>query len=407
MTMGSTQTGVNAKPFIHGPETDAVAAVLAEGQYGHSRETEAFEHELAEFLGVPEVVAVTSGTDALHIALLAAGIGPGDEVVVPSMTFCASVQAIVMCGAIPRFAEVDPDTLCVTERTVKDAITPATRAVMPVLYGGRAVDLSAVHATLAASGIAIVEDAAQAFGSWCGQQRVGARPEVATGFSFGPIKQLTCGQGGAIVPRTAQEADTARSLRLLGIVQPQRERVRSTTYTVQSAGLRAPLSGINAAIGRVQLRHFATLATRRRSLWRAYRAALLNLDEAALVDVGIDSAVPFNCVVRVPRRDAVFQLMHAEGVAVGVHYPPNHLQPAFAAWHRDLPITEQIAEEILSLPFHPAMTSVDVLHVVTVLGHALQASRVGDHTPASSYGRPPATTDSSTSTSNSAASGRP
>ena len=407
MTTGFTQTGVNAKPFIHGPETDAVAAVLAEGQYGHSRETEAFEHELARFLGVPEVVTVTSGTDALHIALLAAGIGPGDEVVVPSMTFCASVQAIMMCGALPRFAEVDADTLCVTERTVMDAITPATRAIMPVLYGGRAVDLSAVHGTLAASGIAIVEDGAQAFGSWCGPLRVGARPQVTTCFSFGPIKQLTCGQGGAIVPRTAQEADTARSLRLLGIVQPQSERVRTTTYTVQSAGLRAPLSGINAAIGRVQLQHFAALETRRKSLWRAYQAALLNLDEATLVDVGIDSALPFNCVIRVPRRDAVFHLMHAEGVAVGVHYPPNHLQPAFASWHRALPITEQAAREILSLPFHPAMTSTDVVHVVTVLGRALHATRISDRTPASSYGRPSATTDSSTSTSSSAASGRP
>ncbi|MEZ0089200.1 DegT/DnrJ/EryC1/StrS family aminotransferase [Streptacidiphilus sp. EB129] len=406
MTLNPTQAGVNARPFIHGPEADAVAAVLAEGQYGHSRETEAFEGEVAQFLGVPDVVAVASGTDALHIALLVAGVGAGDDVVVPSMTFCASVQAIVMCGAVPRFAEVDPVTLCMTERTVMEAVTPATRAVMPVLYGGRAVDLSAVHDTLAASGVTIVEDAAQAFGSRCGLQRVGARPQVTTCFSFGPIKQLTCGQGGAIVPRTEQEAEAARGLRLLGIAQPQSERLRTTAYTVERIGLRAPLSGINAAIGRVQLQHFGTLETRRKTLWRAYRAALHNLDQAALVDVGIDSAVPFNCVVRVPRRDDVFQLMHAEGVAVGVHYPPNHLQPAFAQWRRDLPATEQVALEILSLPFHPAMTTTDVVHVVTVLGHALHATRTSASTSAR-YGRPSATTDSSTSTSSSAASGRP
>jgi dTDP-4-amino-4,6-dideoxygalactose transaminase len=397
-----TQTGVNAKPFIHGPEADAVAAVLADGQYGHSRETEAFESELAEFLGVPEVVAVASGTDALHIALLAAGIGAGDEVVVPSMTFCASVQAILMCGAAPRFAEVDPDTLCVTPRTVMEAITPAVRAVMPVLYGGRAVDLGSLHDTLAARGIAVVEDAAQAFGSRCGPHRVGARPQVTTCFSFGPIKQLTCGQGGAIVPRTPEESATARTLRLLGIVQPQSERVRTTTYAVERAGLRAPLSGINAAIGRVQLRHFEKPAAQRQTLWRAYQAALRDIGQAALVDVGIDSAVPFNCVVRVPRRDAVFEAMQSEGVAVGVHYPPNHLQPAFSPWHRDLPATEQVAQEILTLPFHPAMTTADVDHAVTVLGKALRTTCEGG-----SYGRPSATTDSSTSTSRSAASGRP
>ncbi|MDT3395123.1 DegT/DnrJ/EryC1/StrS family aminotransferase [Streptomyces sp. B1866] len=408
-TTQSSQVGANAKPFLHGPEAEAVAAVLAGGQYGHSRETEAFERELARFLGVPEVVAVASGTDALHIALLARGIGEGDEVVVPSMTFCASVQAILMCGAVPRFADVDPGTLCVTPCTVMDAITAETRAVMPVLYGGRAVDLSGLHGTLAARGIAVVEDAAQAFGSFCGPHRVGARPQAATCFSFGPIKQLTCGQGGVVVPRTPEEATSARSLRMLGIVQPQSERLRTTTYTVERTGLRAPLSGINAAIGRVQLRHFESSAARRGTLWRAYQDALRNVGEAVLVDVGIDSTVPFNCVVRVPRRDAVFRVMQAEGIAVGVHYPPNHLQPAFSRWHRDLPATEMTAREILTLPFHPAMTCSDADHVVTVLERALRATCPGtvEHSALGSYARPSATTDSSTSTSRSAASGRP
>jgi perosamine synthetase len=404
-----SQTSVNARPFIHGPEADAVATVLAEGQYGHSSETEAFERELAQFLGVPEVVAVASGTDALHIALLACGIGEGDEVVVPSMTFCASVQAILMCGAVPRFAEVDPDTLCVTPQTIMDAITERTRAVMPVLFGGRSVDLSDLHDPLAARGIAIVEDAAQAFGSLCGSHRVGARPQVTTCFSFGPIKQLTCGQGGAIVPRTTEEAALAGSLRLLGIAQPQSERLRTTTYTVEHSGLRAPLSGINAAIGRVQLRRFETVAAKRRTLWRAYRTALRNVDETALVDVGVDSAVPFNCVVRLPRRDAVFKAMQAEGIAVGIHYPPNHLQPAFSRWHRHLSTTEQVAQEILTLPLHPAMTSSDVVYVVAGLGNALRATRpdLVKHSSCGRYSRTSITTDSSTSTSRSAASGRP
>ena len=371
MNAATSQAAVNAKPFIHGPEADAVAAVLAEGQYGHSRETERFEQELARFLQVPDVVAVTSGTDALHIALLAAGVRPGDEVVVPSMTFCASVQAILMCGAVPRFADVDPDTLCVTSRTVTEAITPATRAVMPVLYGGRAVDLGDIADTLTDRGIVIVEDAAQAFGSRCGPVRVGGRPQVTTCFSFGPIKQLTCGQGGAIVPRTEQEAATVRSLRLLGIVQPQGERLRTTTYTVEQAGLRAPLSGINAAIGRVQLARFAELEAKRRNLWRAYAARLTEVDGVALVDVDIDRTVPFNCVVRIPDRDTVFGYMRDRGIGVGVHYPPNHLQPAFARWHRPLPVTETIAEEIMSLPFHPAMDEDDVQMVVSALADAL------------------------------------
>ena len=361
---------VNAKPFIHGPEADAVAAVLTQGQYGHSHETEAFEQELAHHLGVPEVVAVASGTDALHIALQAAGIGESDEVVVPSMTFCASVQAILMCGAVPRFAEVDPATLCVTSQTVMEALSPATRAVMPVLYGGHAVDLGDIHDHLASRGIVIVEDAAQAFGSYCGPHRVGARPQVLTCFSFGPIKQLTCGQGGGIVARTAQEAATARRLRLLGIVQPQGERVRATTYTVGQAGLRAPLSGLNAAIGRLQLARLPVVEARRTDLWRAYSAGL-RLDGVTPVDVDIDHTVPFNCVIRIPERDTVYRAMQDRGIGVGVHYPPNHLQPAFARWHRPLPVTEALAGEIMSLPFHPAMDADDARTVVSVLADVL------------------------------------
>ncbi|MEW2573264.1 aminotransferase class I/II-fold pyridoxal phosphate-dependent enzyme, partial [Streptomyces sp. NPDC047070] len=143
----------NASPYLYGEEAAAVAQVLKSGQYGHSEVTEKFEREVAAYLDVPEIVAVESGTAALHLALLAAGIGNGDEVVVPSLTFAASVQAIVAAGARPRFAEIDPDTLCVTGASVLEALTPDTRAVMPVLYGGRAVDLTDVALVLAGRGI--------------------------------------------------------------------------------------------------------------------------------------------------------------------------------------------------------------------------------------------------------------
>ncbi|MFE3830969.1 DegT/DnrJ/EryC1/StrS family aminotransferase [Streptomyces sp. NPDC059092] len=364
----------NASPYLYGQEAAAVAQVLESGQYGHTGVTEEFERGIAAFLGVDDAVAVSSGTAALHIALLVAGIGPGDEVIVPSQTFCATVQAIVACGASPRFVEVSPDTLCVESGAVLEAITPATRAVMPVLYGGRAVDLTAAAEVLGERGITVIEDAAHAFGSSLGTRLVGSTGAL-TCFSFGPIKNLTCIEGGAIVPRTSQEAGVARRLRTLGITQSQAERGRTTTYAVAGFGLRATLSSVHAAVGSVQLEQFPIAAAKRKALWLAYEAELHGMRNVVLVDVDVDHSVPFNCVVRVPERNRVHATLHAQGIGVGVHYPPNHTQPAFAPWHRPLPVTEMVGEEIMSLPFHPAMDSGDVHSVVSALERALNTVR--------------------------------
>ncbi|GLF94271.1 DegT/DnrJ/EryC1/StrS family aminotransferase [Streptomyces yaizuensis] len=361
----------NARPFLYGGELDAVAAVLDSGQYGHGEVTEHFERAVADLLGVPDVVAVASGTAALHMALAVANIGPGDEVIVPSMTFCATVQAIRACGARARFAEVSPDTLCITGRDVMDTLTPSTRAVVPVLYGGRAADLSDIHETLADRGIAIVEDAAHAFGSRYGGGRVGAAG-LLTCFSFGPIKNVTCGQGGALVPRTPEEAMRVRRMRLLGMAESPAERARSASYRVEGFGVRAHLSQINAAIGLAQLANFPVLEAKRKQLWRQYESALTSVSGVRLVDVDVDRSVPSLCAVRVPDRDRVFHALQACGIGAGVHYPPNHLQPAFARWHRPLPVTERIGEEILTLPFHQLMGADEVRTVVSALEGALR-----------------------------------
>ncbi|WP_329406669.1 DegT/DnrJ/EryC1/StrS family aminotransferase [Nocardia vinacea] len=371
--------GRNAKPYLHGPEYAAVAEALRIGQWGHNTETDAFEAELAAFLGVPDVVAVSSCTAALHLALLLTGVGPGHEVIVPSQTFCATIQAILMSGAEPHFIDIDADTLCVDSATISGAINPRTRAVLPVFYGGRAVDLTAIQDNLDRREIAVIEDAAHAFGSRLGPVRVGATGAL-TCFSFGPIKSLTCGEGGALIPRNTDEADRARTLRLLGVSQSQAARIRTTSYDVDTAGWRYHLSAVHAAIGRVQLAHFDTIEIARRNLWRAYARELARLDRVTLVDIDVERTVPFNCVVRVlTGRDRVFEILRDRGIGVGVHYPPNHLQPAFARWSRPLPVTETTARQIMSLPFHPAMTEQDVTHVVSMLALALAESAPGQH----------------------------
>lgn len=360
----------NASPYLYGEEGAAVTRVLESGQYGHTDITEQFERRVAAFLGVGDVVAVASGTAALHTALLAAGIGPGHEVIVPSMTFCATIQAVLAVWATPRFVDIEPATLCVSDQLVMDAVTLWTRAVLPVHFGGRAVDLSSVREELAARNIVVVEDAAHSFGSRLGESRVGASGDL-TCFSFGPVKNLTCGQGGAVVPRTRSEADTIRRIRLLGIPQSQAQRARATGYSVTDFGLRYQMSGINAAIGLAQLAHFERTETARRALWHAYRRALAPLDRVTLIDVDPERCVPHLCQVRVPARGAVFTQLKARGIGVGVHYPPNHLQPAFAQWRRELPATEHVAGEILTLPFHQHLSETDIDHVVTALGEAL------------------------------------
>jgi dTDP-4-amino-4,6-dideoxygalactose transaminase len=373
-TAAVPDVGRNASPYLYGPEDEAVLAALHTGQYGHTEITERFEAQVAEFLGVSDAVAVASGTAALHIALLAAGLGPAHEVIVPSMTFCATIQAIRACGARPVFIEINPDTLCIEPVEVLAAITPATRAVMPVLYGGRAVDLTAIHHVLAERGILIIEDAAHAFGSHCGNRRVGATGAL-TCFSFGPIKNLTCTQGGMIIPADPQQASAARRLRGLGITQSAAQRAASTSYTVDDFGMRAQMPALNAAIGTVQLAHFTTAEATRKQLWRTYQAALTDVEGATLIDVDVEHSVPSLCAVRVPARDQVFHLLRERGVGVGVHYPPNHLQPAFARWHRSLPVTETIGQQIMTLPFHQHLTDRDIQHVVTQLERALATVR--------------------------------
>jgi dTDP-4-amino-4,6-dideoxygalactose transaminase len=258
--------------------------------------------------------------------------------------------------------------LTITARGVLDALTPATRAVLPVLYGGRAVDLTDVQDQLDRHAVTVIEDAAHAFGSRHGDVPVGARPGVATCFSFGPIKNLTCMEGGMLVPRGS--AANARRLRLLGITQSQAQRATATSYAVDGYGLRGTLSNVHAAVGLVQLDHFPEITDIRKTLWTAYAGALRTIG-VTVIDLDIERTVPFHCVVRVERRNQVHRLLQDRSIGVGVHYPPNHQQPAFARWHRPLPATEQTAEEILSLPFHPAMSISDVGYVVDALAQAL------------------------------------
>ncbi|MDG4750892.1 MULTISPECIES: DegT/DnrJ/EryC1/StrS family aminotransferase [Micromonospora] len=360
-----------ARPYLGSTEQAAVQRAMSSPILGRSPETERFEQRLGELLDNPYAVAVSSGTMALYLAV-ASCISPGQEVLVPSYTFCATVQAVLAAGGVPRFVDVDPQTLAAGPREFLARWTDRTRAVVPVFFAGAATDLSGLDEVAASSGATVVVDAAHAFGT-----RDVGNGEHLTCFSFDPIKNITTGDGGAVMARDEAEYRRLMSMQMLGISeQRQEQRWGVIGYEVTSFGFRSHLQSINAAIGLAQLDRFADIRARRQSLWQQYAEALRGTDEVQIVPVDISRTVPFNFVVMVPGRDRVHARLRDQGIGVAVHYPPNHRQPAFRQYHDGpLPVTERVWERVLSLPFHPAMDANDVDHVVTALRAALPSHR--------------------------------
>lgn len=348
----------NAAPCLEPEDFDSVADALGEGILGRGTQSIRFEEELADYLGGVEVVSVASGTVALQLALTAAGVQPGDEVLVPSFTFCASVQAILAAGARPVFFDNAPGTLAFDVEDILRAASPRTRAVMPVHYGGRYISLDPIASELSCRGIAIVDDAAHSFGS----VRSDGNPFVGTNswvcFSFDAIKTLTCAEGGAIIPPHDKTGETPRLLRELGIDRVEND-IRRGDYVVRRMGYRSHLAELNAALGRSHLTRIDAIVTARQAAWRTYRERLDTIPGVAIYDLEVDHSVPFNCAVtvEVDVRDHLVEALRGRGIGVGRHYPANHLQPAFVEYAtRPLPHAEWASSSVMTLPFGPDLT---------------------------------------------------
>jgi dTDP-4-amino-4,6-dideoxygalactose transaminase len=339
---------------------EKVAEVIERGAFILGPEVAAFESEFAAYLGAREAIGVANGTDAITLALRALGVGPGDEVVVPSFTFYASVEAIPHTGARPVFCDVDLETFCVTAETVRAALTPRTKAVIAVHLFGNVAPVAEIEAL----GVPVVEDAAQAAGSISTDGRPGALGTLAT-FSFFPSKNLGCfGDGGAVTTSDAALADRVRMLRFHGSRDKK---------TFELIGHNSRLDELQAAILRVQLPHLDRWCDGRRAAATAYeQAGLGELVELPRPEAGADPAW-YLYVVRDASADALAEALHATGVGHRAYYRvPVHRQPAmreFAAGV-ELPVTDELARTHLAIPMSPVLSPEQAAEVVAAVRSA-------------------------------------
>lgn len=334
------------------PEIDAaVARVLESTQYSLGDEVAAFERAFAGYCDTREAIAVNSGTSALHLALLAAGVGPGDEVVTVPFTFVATVSAIVYTGARPVLVDIEPDCYTMDPARLEAAMTPRTKAIVPVHLFGQPADMDAILDIAARRGIAVIEDAAQAHGAEYRGRRCGSIGRLAC-FSFYPGKNLgACGEGGAVV---TSDPDLARTVRVLRNWGEERR------YEHALKGFNYRMDGIQGAILRVKLQYLERWTEARRERAARYRQVLAGAGLGLPMERPDVRHVYHVFAVRVPQRDSWRRRLTEAGIQTGVHYPiPVHLQPA----HRDLgyrrgdfPVSEAVASDVMSLPIFPELS---------------------------------------------------
>ena len=349
-----------------GPEEiAAVTRVLQDGYLGMGNEVMLFEQELQKYIGNEVLVAcVNTGTSALQLAVQACGIGTGDEVIVPSITYVASFQGITAAGAVAIACDIDLATGCIDVEAAQRCITSKTKAIMPVHYASGTGDLEGIYSLARQNGLRVIEDAAHSFGGTYKGAPVGAYGDIIC-FSFDGIKNITCGEGGALVSKDLDLIKSIQDLRLLGVEKDTENRfagLRSWDFNVNQQGWRYHMSNINAAIGREQLKKIEKFAAIRRSLSKTYRDEL-QLTPLKLLNQDLTQIVPHIFVVIAPekQRDDLRYMLMSKGIETGIHYKPNHLLQKFQK--RGCSNAEQFAKQTLSLPLQCTLMESDVLSI--------------------------------------------
>jgi len=355
-----------SRPSIGRDELKLVNKVFESGWLGMGKEVFRFENSLRKLLKRKYVIAVSTGTGAIHIALDSIGLKRGDEVIVPSLTFAGSVQPIILCGAKPIFCDVEKETMNVSKRLIEQKITKRTRAVIVVHYGGLACDMDEILKFGRAYGLRIIEDAAHAFGSRYKNRFIGSFGDIAC-FSFDPIKSITCGEGGAVALDDKKIAERIIKKRILGIDKDTWNRYkhkRSWFYSVKEIGFRYHMSNINAAIGLAQLKKMNFFIKKRQDIARFYDKGLKGINGIEIIKRDYTRIAPFNYTVLAEKRDKLMAYLQNFGVTTGINYIPNHIQPVFKSQRARLPNTEYLYGKILTLPLFAGMRKTEVDYVI-------------------------------------------
>ncbi|MEQ3551236.1 DegT/DnrJ/EryC1/StrS family aminotransferase [Pseudonocardia nematodicida] len=353
-----------ARPLIGSAERAAVDAVLRSGLLAQGAEVAAFEDEFArDLVDGRTTVAVNSGTSALHLGLLAAGVGPGDEVIVPSFTFAATANAVALTGATPVFADIRRDDYTLDPGHVASLVGERTRGIMAVHLYGHPTDMAALGRLAEDHGIDLYEDAAQAHGARLDDRPVGSFGRFAA-FSLYPTKNMTSGEGGMV---TTGDAGLARTVRLL------RNQGMEARYANEIVGFNARMTDVHAAIGRVQLADLPERTKARRATAQFFDASLTGVGRPTVADNVLHVYHQYTVTIDDDRDGFAAALRDEYGVGSGVYYPtPVHRLPAFAR-SEQLPNTEWAARRVLSLPVHPALDDEDRERIVTAVNSLARA----------------------------------
>lgn len=342
---------------LNSEEKEALIRVIDDLYLGMGTEVRLFEEELKQYIK-REVVCVNTGTSALHLAMQACGIGAGDDVLVPTITYIASFQAISATGARPIACDVHPNTLCLDIQDAQKRLTPRTKVIMPVHYAGQTHFLEEVYFFAQKQGLRVIEDAAHSFGGTYQGLPVGAKGDVVC-FSFDGIKNITCGEGGAVTSSDKEVLEKVQDLRLLGVQRDTEKRLsgqRSWDFDVVDQGWRCHMSNLNAALGRVQLKKVDFLSQRRKQIAEFYQQTL-----DVCLPIPLKENVPHIFPIFVQKRDALRSAFLEKGIETGLHYKPNHLLSKYR--QGPLKVAEEKYPLMITLPLHPNLTDENVYFI--------------------------------------------
>ena len=352
-----------SKSCISNAEKRAVRRVLNNEFLGMGQEVKEFEEELSKFFGRPST-CVVNGTASLHLAIQGCGIKKGDEVLVQSLTYVASIQAISAANALPIFCEINPNDCSIDIKDAEKKLTNKTKAIMPVHYAGGAGCLKDIYHFAKRNNLRVIEDCAHAFGSYYENKLIGSFGDISC-FSFDGIKNITSGEGGCIVSNDEKFIQRIRDSRLLGVIKDSESRYkdkRSWDFDVKEQGWRYHMSNIMAAIGKEQLKRFDSFKRKRQLLAKEYLLRLKEIDGIQLLDLDYKNIVMHIFPILIEKnREDIRELLLKKGIQTGIHYLPNHYLSFYKnKFSSNLPITETIYPKLLTLPLHPDLSLIDI-----------------------------------------------